>query len=1071
MKRLVTLSLIACLVMVFDACGGDSQGGGGGGLSSETLPEIEAHPSSLTFNPIPPGTTQTIDVEIQNVGSGDDLVIYDRYIQDSGAPFTITGPEINPLALGTSDTIRITYTPTSLVTEATALVVSSNAAGKPLLTIPITVGASNEDIVVAPNPVNFGDVLGGQSRIETVTITNLSKDIEIANIFVKIGSSLDFALTYKPDLPVVLGATQEVTTDVAYTPTGFDGDDGFLVIAIKEEGTQFLIEIPMHGQEVGPEINVSPAKIEFGWVVKGDTEAVDVMLHNMGQHDLNISDLYFSQPGNADLAIADGPSPPFSVPAGGNQKVTVSWNPQTFFEPTSDPIGGFVIKSNDADEALVNIPIYGNIDAPSIRLIPADQVNFGIVAQNYEAPRTLTIENVGHAPLTVFSMEIVENSPLNEFTITADPDFGPTDGTGDGMIFMNTEEETHAVDVELIFTNSGPAMGQEAGVLKIVSDDPITPELFVDLVAQRTDVPECEIAFAPNKLNFGVVAHGAEKVMAINVINAGSGPCSWKSGKITKCDSFLGMMNICMADAGPSQNFFPLGLPIPMQDGMPAGTAQPIQIKYVPPTSIPWIPIFETYIAALQVTYTEPFEVPGVYTEHKFPMPDLSGQIQWNVYGESGIADIAVLPGEVEFGLVTIGCLSQTFILKVYNAGTAPLQVTDIYPDPACGPEFIVLDYPALPTDVQPSAFIEVEVAYLPQLEGVKQCSLIVESSDLDTPVYHVPMKGEGTYETEQTDFFTQIDGKKVDLLFIIDESASMCGEQDNLADNFGYLMEKAALWSNDYQLGIVTTNITDEEYVGKLVGQPRIINKQTVSAFAGNVTDVGCGGSGTQESGLEGARRAITPPLAYDEEIACACGQDDPCAQSCSAGFACVGGGCGGHNRGFIRPDAALEIIFVSDEEDQSPGSVPFYIDFFKSIKGVMNEGLFHAHAIVGDKSGGCNGGATEDGADAGKRYIDVQEATGGIWHSICDDSFAAALENIGDVAFGAQVQFFLSAQADPNNVKVWVDSGGGFQECLSGWYYDPASNAVIFDETGPCMPQANDQIKIWYQMICNSL
>jgi hypothetical protein len=1071
MKRLVALTLIAFFALFLNACGGDSEGDNGGGLQSEKLPEIEAAPGAIAFDPIPPGQTQNIVVQLQNVGSGDDLIIYDVYIQDSGAPFTFTGPQVTALAQGTSDVVTVTYTPVTLATEPTALVVTSNAASKPLLTIPITVGAGTEDLVISPNPVNFGDVLGGQARIETVTITNLSTDIEIANIFVQIGSSLDFALTYKPDLPVVLGANGQITTDVAYTPTGFDSDDGFLVIAIKEEGTQSLIEIPMHGKEVGPEINVSPAKIEFGWVVKGETEAVDVMLYNMGQHDLIIDDLFFSQPGNADLALADSPALPFTVAPGANQKVSVSWNPQTFFEPTSDPIGGFVIKSNDADEALVNIPIYGNIDAPSIRVIPQDQVNFGIVAQNWEIPRTLTIENVGHAALTVFSMEIVENSALDEFSITPDPEFAPTDGSGEGQVYMNTDEQTNSVDVELTFSNDGPEVGDEAGVLKIVSDDPITPELFVDLVAKRGGAPECKVAFAPNKLNYGVVAHGANKTMAINVVNAGSGFCSWKSGKVTQCDSFMGMMNVCMADAGPSQNFIPQGFPIPIQDGIAPGTAQPIQIKYVPPTTAPWIPIFETYIAALQVAYTEPYTAPGVYTEHKFPAPDGMGQIQWNLYGESGIADIAVLPGEVEFGLVTIGCLSQTFILKIYNAGTAPLQVSDIYPDPSCGPEFIVLDYPALPVDVQPSQFIEVEVAYLPQVEGSKTCSLVVESSDLDTPVYHVPMKGEGTYETEQTDYFTQIDGKKVDLLFVIDESGSMCGEQDNLANNFNYLTQKAALWSNDYQLGIVTTNIEEEEYVGKLVGEPRIIDKQTVGAFGGNVTDIGCNGAGTQESGLEGARRAVTPPLAYDEGIACACGQDDPCPASCSEGFACVGGGCGGHNRGFIRPDAALEIIFVSDEEDQSPGSVPFYIDFFKSIKGVMNEGMFHAHAIVGDKSGGCGGGATEDGADAGKRYIDVQEATGGIWHSICDDSFAEALENIGDVAFGAQVQFFLSAQADPDNVKVWVDTGAGFQECLSGWYFDAASNSVIFDETGSCMPQANDEIKIWYQMICNSL
>ena len=1037
----------------------------------DKLPVIEVDPSKLQFQQIPKGRTTTLSLNIFNVGGGDNLLVKDIYFSEAVALFTFGGPTALVLPKGKTHSIPISYSPDGLLPASNALVIESNCAQHPFLEVPLQVIQPIEGLIAYPDPLNFGEVLSGQSIVETVSITNLgTTTVEISNIFVKVGSSLDFAVTYKPDLPAVLGANQDLTTDVSYTPTGLDGDDGSLVIAIKKEGTQSLFEVPMLGQEVGPEISATPGKIDFGWVAKGDTESVDVMIYNMGQHDLIVDDLYFSVPGNEDLGLGDAPAMPFTVSAGETQKASVTWSPQTFFESTSDPIGGFVIKSNDADETWVNIPIYGNIDAPSIRLIPESEVNFGIVAQNFVSDRSLTIENAGHAQLTIFSLEIVENTAGNEFDIVPNPAFPPTDGSGEGQVFMNTDEQTNSVDVGLTFTNETLDFNDAAGVLKVVSDDPITPEIFVDLIAKRTDVPECKIAFAPNKLNFGVVAHGADKTMAINVINSGSGPCSWKSGKITECTSFMGLMNICMTDAGLSPNFIPLGLPIPVQDGMAPGTAKLIQIKYVPPTTIPWIPIFETYIAALQVTYTEPFEVPGVYTEHSFPQPDASGQLAWNLYGESGIADIAVLPGEVEFGMVTIGCLSQTFLLKVYNAGTAPLQVTDIYTDPACGPEFIVLNYPALPLDVQPSQFIEVEVAYLPQVEGNKQCSLVVESSDLDTPVYHVPMKGEGTYETEQTDYFTQIDGKKVDLLFVIDESGSMCGEQDNLADNFDYLTQKAAQWSNDYQIGIVTTNITDEDYVGKLVGEPRIIDKTSVGSFSGNVQDIGCNGSGTQESGLEAARRAITPPLAYDEEVSCSCGQDDACPASCSEGFACVGGGCGGHNRGFIRPDAALEIILVSDEEDQSPGSVPFYIDFFKSIKGVMNESLFHAHAIVGDYSGGCNGGSTEDGADAGKRYIDVQEATGGVFGSICDSSFASVLEDIGDTAFGPHVQHFLSAQADPDNVKVWVDSGGGFQECTAGWNYNPATNSVIFDVDDPCMPQENDEVKIWYKMACNT-
>jgi hypothetical protein len=154
--------------------------------------------------------------------------------------------------------------------------------------------------------------------------------------------------------------------------------------------------------------------------------------------------------------------------------------------------------------------------------------------------------------------------------------------------------------------------------------------------------------------------------------------------------------------------------------------------------------------------------------------------------------------------------------------------------------------------------------------------------------------------------------------------------------------------------------------------------------------------------------------------------------------------------------------LVFVSDEEDQSPGPLNFYIDFFKSIKGFANENMMHAHAIVGDAPGGCD--SNSGSADAGNRYIEVAHETGGEVGSICATNFSSVLASIGDVAFGLKVQFFLSAVAESGTVKVWVDGS----ECLFGWNYQEDSNSVIFDENGVCMPQEGQVIDIYYKMLC---
>jgi hypothetical protein len=88
----------------------------------------------------------------------------------------------------------------------------------------------------------------------------------------------------------------------------------------------------------------------------------------------------------------------------------------------------------------------------------------------------------------------------------------------------------------------------------------------------------------------------------------------------------------------------------------------------------------------------------------------------------------------------------------------------------------------------------------------------------------------------------------------------------------------------------------------------------------------------------------------------------------------------------------------------------------------------------------------------------------------SICELNWAQGLASIGEIAFGLKVQFFLTRVADPPTIEVTVDgapcvgSAGG----MTNWTYDGNSNAVVFNETGGCMPQPGDEIIIEYDTLC---
>ena len=122
------------------------------------------------------------------------------------------------------------------------------------------------------------------------------------------------------------------------------------------------------------------------------------------------------------------------------------------------------------------------------------------------------------------------------------------------------------------------------------------------------------------------------------------------------------------------------------------------------------------------------------------------------------------------------------------------------------------------------------------------------------------------------------------------------------------------------------------------------------------------------------------------------------------------------------------------------------------------------HAHAIVGDAGKGCDGSGGSAGA--GDRYYEVSQQTGGKFHSICDSNWAFKLEDIGNVAFGLKVQFFLSRPAIPNTIAVTVVG----VPCTDGWTYAQDSNSIIFDENSSCMPKENQKISISYEVICYS-
>jgi len=311
----------------------------------------------------------------------------------------------------------------------------------------------------------------------------------------------------------------------------------------------------------------------------------------------------------------------------------------------------------------------------------------------------------------------------------------------------------------------------------------------------------------------------------------------------------------------------------------------------------------------------------------------------------------------------------------------------------------------------------------------------------------------------EHLDTFQQALAPEVDVLWVVDNSASMAEEQAALAQNFGSFFEYLRDTGADYHIGVISTDVYSAGHQGRLQGAVPFISPLTPYAaevFATNV-QVGTDGKGDEQ----GFRAAL---LAFDEPLASTA------------------------NAGFLREAAFLYVVFVSDEDDKSFGDVPYFVRRFEQLKGVGNDGMVNIGAVVETELGTC------PDAEPGQRYAALAAEVGGLARSIYDD-FGGALDALGFSAAGLKRSFALSLPAIPETVVVWVktpcdrpwqlpglcaeviDDCGGQPSALyghtcvlrqslpDGWAYEPASGSIRF--LGAAVPPFGAVIEVGYYLL----
>ena len=423
-------------------------------------PDIDVSPLILQYGQVMIGQASALSATIQNLGSAD-LELGALSISGTSEYTVTVDPSGAVLGAGASTTVEITYAPVDVGADNATLSIPSNDPDEPI--VPVVLNGADEptpDIDVDPLWIDFGNVAVGQGAMETIHVSNVGTATLVVG-GVSYSGSGDFTWM-SASLPgsVAPGVTRTIV--VTYTPSDQVPDVGTIRIT-SDDPDEPVVDVELNGApEAEPDIDVDPPNVDFGDVKVGDSAAEIVTIYNDGAADL---DLYScTRGGDPNFSITANPAGTVVAP-GGSTTLEV-----TFYPTAEATYGGWVdIASNDPDEAIVTVDLFGAGAEPEILITPS-YWDFGNVVVECVDTVDIDIHSVGDAPLALYG-----------YSFASDPELSFDPGDLDDYVNNGWElppGDTITVTVEFVPTD----VDTYAGLLSVQSDDPGQPVATADQV-------------------------------------------------------------------------------------------------------------------------------------------------------------------------------------------------------------------------------------------------------------------------------------------------------------------------------------------------------------------------------------------------------------------------------------------------------------------------------------------------------------------------------------------------------------------------------------------------------------
>jgi hypothetical protein len=292
---------------------------------------------------------------------------------------------------------------------------------------------------------------------------------------------------------------------------------------------------------------------------------------------------------------------------------------------------------------------------------------------------------------------------------------------------------------------------------------------------------------------------------------------------------------------------------------------------------------------------------------------------------------------------------------------------------------------------------------------------------------------------------------KKIDVLWVIDNSGSMASSQAALTSNFQSFINKFQAQGYDFHMAVTTSDAWEKQF-----------NNASPKS---KIRD----GNGSTHSGVF-VMDQNTPNLgnifSTNATVGIAGNGDERVFESFKQTLLDVTG----VNATFRRPEAYLAIIILSDEEDFSSASGQFtenlntaypvqsYVDFLNDYTdGGAN---FSVNTISVD-SIACRDSLGNNAQKVSTRLPALADLTGGVKASICGN-FGTSLDLISNNIVQLSAVFKLTREPVVDSINISINGVKILVDSVNGYTYDAATLTITFH--GTAVPAANASVKIDY-------